>query len=83
MEPKITPLAHIDWSECRIVERNPQIKAGRPVLRGTRMPVDDIVDNYQAGVDELEIAQLFEIPVQQVRDVLAYAAEHDVSPRPV
>ena len=73
----------IDWSECRIVEINPQVKAGRPVLLGTRMPVDDIVANYQAGVDELEIAQLFELPVRQVREVLSYAAEHDVSPHPV
>ncbi len=83
MDMRTFPKVQIDWSDCRIVERNPQIKAGRPVLRGTRMPVDDIVDNYQAGVDEPEIARLFEIPVQQVRDVLSYAAEHDVSTHPV
>ena len=73
----------IDWSDCPLVERNPRIQSGRLVLRGTRMPVGDIVDNYQAGVDEAEIAEIFEIPVQLVRDVLTYAAQHDVSARSV
>lgn len=73
----------IDWSECSLVERNPRVQSGRPVLRGTRMPVDDIVDNYQAGVDEAEIAELFAIPMHQVCDVLSYAAQHDGAPRSV
>lgn len=83
MEMRTIPMEHIDWSGCQIVERNPRIKGGRPVLRGTRMPVEDIVDNYQAGVDEIEIAALFEIPVEQVLEVLSYAAEHVASPHTV
>ena len=74
---------NIDWTECSTVERNPRMQSGRPVLRGTRMPVDDIVDNYQTGVDAAEIAAIFELPLETVKDVLIFAAQHDVSPRSV
>ena len=56
-------------------ETNPQVQRGRPLLRGTRMPVDDIVSNYEAGVEPQEIAQLFELPLEQVKQVLAYATK--------
>jgi len=29
----------IEWSECPLVEVNPRVQSGAPVLRGTRMPV--------------------------------------------
>ncbi len=35
----------IDWSECPLVEVRPEVQSGAPVLRGTRMPVNAIVDN--------------------------------------
>ncbi len=70
----------MDWSKCPIVEINPQIQRARPVLRGTRMPVHDILNNYEAGVVPEEIAQLFELPLAQVQQVLAYAAKaHDAT----
>jgi len=36
----------IDWSECPLVEVKPEVQSGAPVLRGTRMPVSAIVDNF-------------------------------------
>jgi Protein of unknown function (DUF433) len=30
----------VDWSQCPLVEIDPEIQSGAPVLRGTRMPVD-------------------------------------------
>jgi Protein of unknown function (DUF433) len=36
----------IDWSECPLVEIKPGVQSGAPVLRGTRMPVSAIVDNF-------------------------------------
>jgi len=71
----------IEWEKCPLVEINPLIHHGRPVLRGTRMPADDIVDNYEAGVEAQEIAQLFELPLEQVLQVIAHAAKaRDASP---
>jgi len=73
----------MDWSECSLAEIKLGVQGGRPVLKGTRMPVDDIVDNWEAGEDELEIAANFRLPVDQVKAVLEYAAKHQNAPRPV
>ena len=47
------------------------------MLRGTRMPVEDILNNYEAGVEPNEIAQLFELPLEQVRQVLDFLKRLD------
>ena len=73
----------MDWSECTLVEVKPGVQRGRPVLRGTRMPVDDIVENWEAGVDESDIAKDFRLPVEQVHAILAFASGHQSAPHPV
>ena len=69
----------IDWSECPIVEAKPTVQSGAPVLRGTRMPVDAIVDNFDYGVSAAEIAEQFQIPPEKVEAVLTYAQSHRVA----
>jgi len=76
-------MRELDWGDCPIVETKPGVQRGRPVLKGTRMPAQDIVDNWEAGVDEAEIAELFRLPVDQVKAILSYAAQHQNDPRPV
>ena len=66
----------IDWSDCPLVEVKPGVQSGVPVLRGTRMPVDAIVDNFDCGVSAAEIAAQFEIPPEQVEAILTYAQSH-------
>ena len=73
----------MDWSDCQLVEVKPGVQRGRPVLKGTRMPVDDIVDNWEAGVDEPEIAVNFQLPIDEVKAILSYAANHQDAARPV
>jgi len=46
----------IDWSECTLVEIKPGVQSGAPVLRGTRMPANAIVDNFDYGMSVSEIA---------------------------
>lgn len=72
----------MNWSGCPLVEANPTVQGGRPVLKGTRMPADDLVANWEAGLDESEIAANFQLPVDQVKAILAYAAEHEGAPHP-
>ncbi|MFL6464363.1 MAG: DUF433 domain-containing protein, partial [Bryobacteraceae bacterium] len=60
----------MDWSQCPLVEINPRIHSGAPVLRGTRMPVDAILDNYDYGVSVPEISQLFEVSQDEIRAIL-------------
>ncbi len=69
----------IDWSECPLIEVKPGVQSGAPVLRGTRMPVNAIVDNFGYGVSAAEIAEQFEIPRERVEAILAYAQGHRVA----
>jgi len=71
----------IDWSECSTVEVRPTVQSGAPVLLGTRMPADAIVDNFDYGVTAAEIAEQFELSLDQVQAVLAYAQGHRVAHR--
>jgi uncharacterized protein (DUF433 family) len=66
----------IDWSECPLVEVNPRVQSCAPVLRGTRMPVNAIVDNFDYGMSVAEISEQFEVPQDHVQAILAYAESH-------
>jgi uncharacterized protein (DUF433 family) len=69
----------IDWSQCPLVEVNPKVQSGAPVLRGTRMPVKAIVDNFDYGVSVPEISEQFEISEDIVRQILTYAKSHRIA----
>jgi uncharacterized protein (DUF433 family) len=69
----------IDWSECPLVEVKAGVQSGAPVLRGTRMPVNVIIDNFDYGVSAVEIAEQFEIPAEQVEAILTYAKSHRIA----
>ncbi len=69
----------IDWSECPIVEIKPRVHSGAPVLRGTRMPANAIVDNFDYGMSVSEIAEQFELPPDRIEAILAYAQSHRVA----
>ncbi len=69
----------IDWSRCPFVEVKTNVQSGAPVLRGTRLPVSAIVDNFDYGVSVAEISQQFEIPEDRVQEILTYAKGHRVA----
>ena len=71
----------MDWSGCSLVEKKLGVQRGRPVLKGTRMPVDDIIENWEAGVDEPDIAKNFQLPIEHVKAILSYAVAHQNAPR--
>jgi len=65
----------IDWSECPLVEVNPEKVSGVPILKRTRVQADSIVENFEDGSTVEEIADDFDIPEEVIREVLAYAAQ--------
>ena len=73
----------LDWSKCPLVEIDPSRVSGRPVLKGTRMPVEDIIANYEYGVSISEISVQFQIPEDTVRDLLKYVERRHSLARPV
>jgi uncharacterized protein (DUF433 family) len=75
-EIAMTAMDKIDWSERPLVEVKPGVQSGVLVLRGTRLPVDAIVDNFDYGLSAAEIAEQFEIPPERVEAILTYAQSH-------
>jgi uncharacterized protein (DUF433 family) len=73
----------LDWSACLLVEIDPLRMSGRPVLKGTRMPVEDIIANYEYGVSVKEISSQFRIPAETVTELLSYAERRHALARPV
>jgi uncharacterized protein (DUF433 family) len=71
----------IDWSECPIVEVKPEVQSGAPVLVGTRMPVNAIVDNFDFGLSVAEIVEQFEVPRDRIEAILTYAKSHRIAHR--
>ena len=71
----------IDWSECPLVEVKPGVQSGAPVLLGTRMPVDAIVDNFDYGVSVAEIVEQFEVQPDRIEAILTYAKGHRIAHR--
>jgi uncharacterized protein (DUF433 family) len=75
----MAPEEKIDWSQCPLVEFNPRVQSGAPVLRGTRMPVSAIIDNFDHGLSVAEISEQFEIPPDRAQAILDYAQSHRVA----
>ena len=75
----MTLVEKIDWSECQLVEVTPGVQSGAPVLRGTRMPVNAIVDNFDYGVSVAEISEQFEVPPDCIQAIVTYAESHRVA----
>jgi uncharacterized protein (DUF433 family) len=66
----------MDWSDCPIVEVNPRTLSGVPIVRGTRVQADAIVENYESGSPIEEISENFQIPENTIIELLLYAKRH-------
>ncbi len=54
---------------------DPEIQHGKPVIRGTRVPVARIVGGLAGGMTEDELKQEYDITTADIRAALAYAAQ--------
>lgn len=65
----------VDWSRCEAIERVPGRCGGAPVMRGTRMPVELVMDNLDSGVSVQEFAEDFEVDEGDVRTIRAFVED--------
>jgi uncharacterized protein (DUF433 family) len=72
----------VDWSGCPIVEVVPGKVSGVPIIRGSRVPADQVIENYDAGESPEDIAYNFDLNPEDIRAVLAYAASRQTALRP-
>jgi uncharacterized protein (DUF433 family) len=63
----------LDWSDCPLVEIDPLGVGGKPVVKDTRVPAEDIIANYEYGVSVKEISEQFRIAPQIIKELLSYA----------
>jgi uncharacterized protein (DUF433 family) len=72
----------MDWSKCSDVERAPGKVSGAWVVKGTRVPVQAVVDDAKDGYTPEEIAgEIFEgLPLDRVRSVIRFARIHGQNP---
>jgi uncharacterized protein (DUF433 family) len=53
---------------------DPNVRFGKPVIKGTRVPVDLIIAKLAGGMKQEEIAAEYEINVEDIQAALSYAA---------
>jgi uncharacterized protein (DUF433 family) len=72
----------MDWTGCPYTEIVEGKVSGVPLLKGTRVQADTIVESAELGRTPEEIADDYRVPLIQVRALLAYASVGE-KPAPV
>jgi len=62
-----------EWHEEITID--PALQGGRPVLKGTRMPVEIVVGSLAGGMSVEEVCDEYYLTEEQVRAALRYAAQ--------
>ena len=71
----------IDWTDCTLTERIPGKQGGVALLKGTRIPAQQIVEESDLGSPIEEIAENYpSITRDQITALLAYADKHKTQP---
>jgi uncharacterized protein (DUF433 family) len=74
-------LEKIDWANCALVERIPGKQGGGPLVKGTRIPADQIVEEWELGSAVEEIGENYpSITRDQITRLIAFANEHRSQP---
>jgi len=68
-------MADLDWSQCPAVESIPGKVSGAWVFKGTRMPVQIVFENLEAGMSMGEITEVFDVTPDEVKAVIHFAAK--------
>ena len=55
------------------IEINPKVHHGRPVIRGTRVPVERILGELTEGAEVKDICEQYDLTPEDVGAALAYA----------
>jgi uncharacterized protein (DUF433 family) len=64
----------IDWTACELIEQVPGKVSGRPVVRGTRILPDGIVNSYDLGDSIEDLKEGFPtLSEAQIRHLIEFA----------
>ena len=66
--------SYIDWTGCELVERIPGKVSGRPIVRGTRILADTIVQDAELGSSLEEIQENYpDLPLRVIERLISFA----------
>jgi len=63
----------MDWSRCDIVEIVPGKVSGVPLVKNTRVPAETVAESAELGESPEEIAYNYDLRLEDVLAILAYA----------
>ena len=73
----------IDWTGCELVERIPVKVSGRPIVRGTRIMPDAIVNSYELGESIEDIREDWpSLSIAQIKRLIEFAHARREQPQP-
>jgi len=73
----------VDWTTCDLVEQVPGKVSGRPIVRGTRIMPDAIVNSYEMGESIEEITEDWPaLSADQIKRLIEFAHTHRQQPIP-
>ncbi|HMW42294.1 MAG: DUF433 domain-containing protein [Proteobacteria bacterium] len=65
-------------SQLERITFDPDVRSGKPVIRGTRITVSDVLEYLAGGMSEAEILADFpDLQPEDIRAVLIFAAERE------
>ena len=68
-------MADLDWNLCPAVESVSGKVSGAWVFKGTRMPVQTVFANLEAGLSPAEVTEVFDVSEEEVRAVLHFVSQ--------
>ncbi len=68
-------MTNLDWSQCPAIESVPGKMSGAWVFKGTRMPVQTVFANLEAGMSPEEITEVFSVTPEEVKAVLQFVTD--------
>lgn len=74
--------SYIDWTGCELVERIPGKVSGRPVVRGTRILADTIVQDAELGSSLEEIHENYpDLSLTAIQQLISFGRSHCLEQR--
>lgn len=68
-------MPNLDWSQCPAVESVPGKVSGAWVFKGTRMPVQTVFANIEAGMSVHEITEVFDVTADEVQAAVQFVVD--------
>ncbi len=78
---KLEVHAGIDWTACELIEQIPGKVSGRPIVRGTRIMPEGIVNSFDMGESIEDIHEDWpSLSIAQIKRLIDFAHAHRGQP---